>query len=113
MIEFALVVPVVLLVLLAVVEVAIVTRAQLEVVQASREGAREAAASPDPSKAVAAAKATLGPELAANAVVRVKRPQVVGRRAEVSVSVPYRVASPLLGGFTVTLEARAAMRVER
>jgi Flp pilus assembly protein TadG len=63
-IEFALVVPMVLLVLLAAVEVAVVARAQLEVVHAAREGAREAAASPDPAQAVAAVRAALGPAAA-------------------------------------------------
>ncbi len=56
-VEFALVVPLVLALVLGLVEVALVARAQLEVVNAAREGAREAAASPDPSDAVRAARA--------------------------------------------------------
>lgn len=112
-VEFAVVVPMVLLVLLATVEVALVARTQLEVLQASREGAREAAASPDPERAVAAVRATLGRRLGSAARISVKRPQIVGERAEVSVAVPHRVASPLLGGFTVEVRATAVMRVER
>jgi hypothetical protein len=111
-VEFALVVPLVLALLLAVVEVAVVGRAQLELIGAAREGAREAAANPDPASAVRAARGALGSGGAA-AVVSVRRPHVVGGRAEVSVRLPYRVAAPFLGGFTVELSARAAMRVER
>ncbi|MBM3696432.1 MAG: pilus assembly protein, partial [Actinobacteria bacterium] len=47
MVEFALVLPLVLVVLLGAVEVAVLARAQLEVSQAAREGAREAATVPD------------------------------------------------------------------
>lgn len=112
-VEFALVVPLVLVVLLAVVEVAVVARTQLEVVQAAREGAREAATTPDPARAVAAVREALGPELGARARVLVRRPEPVGAMAEVGVRVPHRVAAPLFGGFTVELAARASMRIER
>ena len=111
-VEFALVLPVVLLLVMALVEVAVVARTQLEVVNAAREGAREAAASPDPSAAVAAVRATLG-ELGPSARVSVRRPDVVGRQATVRVTVPYRVAGVLLGGFRVQLSATSSMRVER
>ena len=111
-VEFALVVPLVLALLLGLVEVALVARTQLEVVNSAREGAREAAASPDPTDAVRAARATLGSGGAA-ARISVRRPDVVGERAEVRVTVPYRVASPILGGVPVEITARAAMRVER
>ena len=43
----------------------------------------------------------------------VSRDHVVGGRAEVVVRVPHRVAAPLFGGFTVHLEGRCTMRVER
>lgn len=112
-VEFALVVPLVLVVLLAAVEVALVARAQLEVSNAAREGAREAAASPDPSLAVAVVRSVLGPDAGSRARVSVSRDHVVGGRAEVMVVVPHRVAAPVLGGFTVELEGRASMRVER
>ena len=111
--EFALVLPLVLVVLLAAVEVAVVARAQLEVSQAAREGAREAAASPDPAAAVAAVRRFLGDGLGGEARVSVSRDHVVGGRAEVVVQVPYRVAAPLFGGFAVQLEGRCTMRVER
>ena len=110
--EFALVLPLVLVVLLGAVEVAVVARAQLEVSQAAREGAREAAATPTRRRRwprCAASWATPG----AGARVSVSRDHVVGGRAEVVVRVPHRVAAPLFGGFTVHLEGRCTMRVER
>lgn len=112
MVEFALVVPLVLALVLGLVEVALVARTQLEVVNAAREGAREAAASPDPSDAVRAARAALG-ETGSSARVSVRRPDVVGRLAEVRVTLPYRVAAPFLGGVDMDVSARAVMRVER
>ena len=110
--EFALVLPLVLLVLLAAVEVAVVARVQLEVSQAAREGARQAATTPDPERAVAAARRSLG-EGGDRARVSVSRDRHVGGRAEVVVRLPHRVGAPLLGGFEVTLVGRAVMRVER
>lgn len=111
-VEFALVVPLVLVLVLGLVEVALVARTQMEVVNAAREGARQAAASPDPSDAVRAVRSSLGGS-GASARVSVKRPDAVGRLAEVRVSLPYRFAAPLFGGATVTIRARAVMRVER
>jgi Flp pilus assembly protein TadG len=112
-VEFALVVPLVLAVLLAAVEVAVVARTQLAVSQAAREGAREAATSPDPERAVAVVQRFLGPDLAADATVAVSRDHVVGGRAEVVVRLRHRVAAPLVGGWEVELAGRASMRVER
>lgn len=111
-VELALVVPVVLVVLLAVIEVAVVARTQLEVVAAAREGAREAAATPDPARAVMAVRAALGPA-ATRARITVRRPHVVGAAAEVEVRLPHRLAGAVLGGMTVELRGRAVMRVER
>jgi len=111
-VEFALVVPLVLVLVLGLVEVALVARTQMEVINAAREGARQAAVSPDPSDAVRAVRASLG-DVGASARVSVRRPDVVGRLAEVEVSLPYRVAAPLFGGARVDVTARVAMRVER
>lgn len=111
-VEFALVLPIVLFLVLGVVEVAVVARTQLELVNAAREGAREAAAAPDPGRAAAVVRSVLG-ELGERASVSVRRPVGVGRLATVTVTLQHRVAAPLLGGFRVELRARAAMRVER
>ncbi len=109
-IEFAIVVPLVLALALGVVEVALVARDQLMVMNAARAGAREAAANPDPASAVGAVRAALG---GAPARVAVSRPHVVGETARVRVTVGHVVAAPLFGGFEVALTASASMRVER
>jgi Flp pilus assembly protein TadG len=111
--EFAIVMPLVLLVLVASVELVSVARVQLEVTQAAREGARQAATSADPAVAVAAVRAALPPSLAADARVSVARPHRVGAQAEVRVRLPYRFAAALFGGMAVELSARAVMRVEQ
>lgn len=112
-VEFALVIPLVVVVLLAVVEIAVIARTQMEVSQAAREGAREAAAVPDPARAVSVVRAFLGEDLAARTRVSVSRDHRVGGRAEVTVSLRYPLGGGLLGGLTVTLEGRSSMRVER
>jgi Flp pilus assembly protein TadG len=112
-VEFVLVLPLVLVVVLAVVEVAVAARVQLEVSHSAREGAREAAASPEIERAVAAVRRSLPPDAAARARVSVSREHVVGGKAEVVVRLRHRVATPLFGGFEVVLVARSVMRVER
>jgi Flp pilus assembly protein TadG len=111
-VEFALVLPLVLVLLFGIVEVAVIARTEIQLVHAAREGAREAAASPDSSRAASAVRVALGSQ-AANARISVRRPATVGEPATVSVSLPYRVAAPIFGGFTVTLTSKATMRVER
>jgi Flp pilus assembly protein TadG len=111
-VEFALVLPLVLLVLLAAVEVAVVARLQLEVSHAAREGARQAATRPGIDHAVEAARRSPGPAGDA-ARVSVTRDQHVGGLAEVVVRLPHRLGAPLLGGLEVVLVGRAVMRVER
>jgi Flp pilus assembly protein TadG len=112
-VEFALVLPVVILLLLAVVEVAVVARTQYELVHAAREGARTAATVSDPSRAVQAVQDALDPAVAGRVRVTVERPETVGSSAVVTVVLPHRMASGLLGGLRVDLQARSVMRVER
>ena len=111
-VEFALVLPLVLVLLFGIVEVAVIARTELQLVHATREGAREAAASPDSARAASAVRAALGSK-ASQARISVRRPDTVGQPATVSVSLPYRVAAPIFGGFSVTLTSKATMRVER
>ncbi|MDH3261148.1 MAG: pilus assembly protein [Acidimicrobiia bacterium] len=113
MVEFALVLPVVVLVLLAVVEVTVVARTQYELVHAAREGARTAATVADPSRAVLAVQAALDPAVARRVKVTVARPGTVGGSAVVTVVLPYRLGAVILGGLKVDMRARAVMRVER
>lgn len=112
-IEFALVLPLLLLVLLASVEVVVVARTQLELGQAAREGARQAATKPDVEEAVRAARRSLPADVAGRARVSVQRQDHVGGTARVTVTVLHPLATPLLGGLAVTLRASAVMRVEQ
>lgn len=111
-VEIALVLPLVLALLLAVAEVAVVARAQLELVNGAREGARVAAVSPEPSDAVAAVQEVLG-GMATEARISVTRPHVVGENAVVAIALQHRLAPFFFGGTAVELRASAAMRVER
>lgn len=111
-VEFALVIPIVLLVLFTLVEVVVVGRVQIELLGAARQGARVAATNPDPGVAVDAVHAALGENLANKVIVTVERPAVVGREAVVSLSLTHRLASALFGGVPVDLAARSVMRVE-
>lgn len=113
MVEAALVMPLLLLVLVAFFELAGLVGARLELVAAAREGVRVAATTPDPQRAVAAVRAVLPDRLDPLVTIRVKRPSVVGRLAEVVVSYRRSLSTPLLRGVTVPLSARAVMRVER
>ncbi len=111
-VEWALVLPAVLLLIAALAEVTVVARTQIEVIGAAREGVRVAATTPNPDAAVAGARAALRPDLAAVAVVTVLRPATVGSEAVVDVSVLHRVGGAWLGGVEVEITGRAVMRVE-
>jgi Flp pilus assembly protein TadG len=109
-VEFAFVLPLVLLALLAVVQVGVVVRDQLGVVHAAREAARAASVDPDPSRAVRAAHRTLP-----GADVDVaSRPKLGG---EIRVTVHYTSITdlPLVGVLfpDPDLHATSIMRVER
>ncbi len=105
--------PLIVLVLVACLEVAALARTRVVVVAAAREGARVAATHPDPAQAVAAVRQALGGTLGAGARVSVSRPHVVGRPASVEVTVRQRLRTPLLDSWSVDLGGRATMRVER
>lgn len=111
-VEMALVIPVIVLILVASIEVvgAMLTHQRLAV--AAREGARVAATAPDPSMAVRAVREALGEELGAVARVTVQRPAVIGRPAVVVVSLPHHFLTPMLRGLDIELSSRATMRVE-
>lgn len=111
-VEFALLVPAIVLVIVALAEVVAVGRIQFELMNAAREGARVAATVPDPDAAVDRTRSALGPGLADGTIVSVRRPGVVGAEASVEVSYSHRVVGYLLGGASVELRSRAVMRVE-
>lgn len=108
-----LVVSILVLVLVAGLEMVGLAKARLELVAAVREGARVAATTPDPSRAVAAVRAALGPAQRDAARISVTRPSIVGRPARVAVRSSYRVLDVLGGGVSVTVNADASMLVER
>lgn len=112
-VEFALVIPIVLLTLVAVVEVAVVARTQIELLSAARQGARVAATNPDPSAAVDAVHESLSESLVGRVIVTVDRPAVIGREAVVKLSLNHRLAAAVFGGVPIDLASRAVMRVER
>ncbi len=108
-VEFVLILPAVVLILLAIAEVTVVARTQLELSHAAREGVRVAATTPDTVRAVEATLSLLDSQDAGMARVSVTRPSSVGANAIVEVSVPHRLG---IIGLSVTLRARSVMRVE-
>ena len=111
--ELAVTIPTLILVLLAMLEVVVVARVQLELVAAAREGARVAATVVDPAAAVRATQQAVGPNLSDRIVVDVTRPTVPGRQAIVRVSLRHHLVTPLLRWLSIDLSGRAVMRVER
>ncbi len=111
--EFFLLVPLVILVLVLGMQVVRVTLTHVELVGAARDGARVAATTPDPSRAVEAVLGALPPELRSRVRVSVSRPSVVGQAARVEVRLRHLFAPPFPGGAGVDLTARASMLVER
>ena len=112
-VEVALALPVVVLALLLVIQVALVGRAQVLVTNAAREGARAAAVDPDPGAARAAASTAPGLD-PSRVSVEVSPRGDIGSNVTVTVSyrMPTEVAlvGPLVG--EPTLEATVTMRVE-
>jgi Flp pilus assembly protein TadG len=113
-VELALVLPLVMMVLLAVVQLGLLVRDQILVVHAAREAVREAAVDPAPDapRRAALASSTLADDRLT--VTTTGRGAVGGR---VRVEVAYRASTgvPMLGAAIgdLTLRASATMRVER
>lgn len=112
-VEFFLVIPMVILVLVAGIQVVSVARARIELLGAVREGARVAATTPDPARAVDAVQAALPPAVRDRVRISVSRPSVAGRPARVTARVRHLLGQPLLEDFGVELTASATMLVER
>ena len=113
-VELALVLPLVVIVLLAVVQLGLLVRDQILVVHAAREAAREAAVddAPDAPRRAALASSTLaGSRLTVTSAGR----GAAGSRVRVEVAYRAPTAVPLLGAAVgdLTLRASATMRVER
>jgi len=109
-VELALVLPLFVLGLMAILQVGLVVRDHVAIVHAAREAARAAAVEPDPGKATAAARRVLR-----HADVTVGARPRVGEPISVEVRYRSRTDLPLVGALfpDPTLHARAVMRVER
>lgn len=109
-VELALVLPVLVLALLAVIQVGLVVRDNVEVVHAAREAARAASVDPDPGRAVQAAHHTLP-----GSHVHVGDRPAVGEPITVEVTYTSRTKLPLVGALfpDPELHAEASMRVEK
>jgi Flp pilus assembly protein TadG len=112
-VELALVTPLLFVLLLAVVQVGLVIRDQVLLVDAAREGARAAAVDPAPDAAQRAAAAVPGLEPAR---LRVTVVRSTGPGATVRVDIVYRAPPdvPLFAGFVrkVALRSTAVLRIE-
>ncbi len=112
-VEVALVLPLVAALLLVLVQIGLVVRAQVLVTHAAREAARAAAvdAEAGAGPAAAAASSTLDPERLS---VTVSGRAGTGSRVLVEVAYDVPTDVPLVGGLLgdVELSARATMRVE-
>lgn len=115
MVEFALLLPIVLLLLLAVVQVGVLTRDRLLLAQSSRAGAREAAVTADEA-AVEDAAARAAPGLDPGRLrIAVERTGTRGAPVTVSASYEVPVVAVLAGWLfpsTVTLDSAATARQE-
>jgi Flp pilus assembly protein TadG len=112
-VEFFLILPLVVLLLVAGLQVVSVARAKIELIGAVREGARVAATTPDPSRAVDAVVAALDPETAARTRISVTRPSVPGQIATVTATLRHVVDFFLLPDLELDIPARASMRTEK
>ncbi|MCZ6567885.1 MAG: TadE/TadG family type IV pilus assembly protein [Actinobacteria bacterium] len=112
-VEFFLVVPLLIVVLVGGLQVVSLARARIELLGAVRDGARVAATSPDPAKAVEAVQNALAPSVRDRVRISVSRPGVVGAPARVSARLRHRLGAPFPDHFGVDLSASATMLVER
>lgn len=113
--EFALVLPVLLLLCLALVQIGLLARDQLLLVQAARAGSRQAVVDPEDGT-VRSVALEAAPGLDPTRVeVTVDRTGGLGQPVVVTVGYEARIAVPLAGLFfpsEVGLEASTAMRQE-
>jgi len=113
-VELALVLPLVMVLLLAVVQLGLLVRDQILVVHAAREAVREAAVDPaaDAPRRAALASSTL---VETRLTVTTTGRGAAGSRVRVEVAYRASTGVPLLGAAMgdLTLRASATMRVER
>lgn len=113
MVEFALTLPLAVLILLAIVQVGLVVRDQILVVHAAREAARAAAVDPEPAAARRAAAGSSGLD-EGRIQVAISGRGAPGSTLTVVIRYSAPTEVPLIGALLpdVALRAVAAMRVE-
>ena len=111
--EFFLLLPLVVQVLVASLKVMSIGRPRIVLGGAVREGVRVAATTPDPAQAVAAVQAALPSSMRERVRVSVSRPNVVGEPARVTARLRHPLGAPFPSELAVELSASAVMRVER
>lgn len=110
-VEFALVLPVLVLLLFGIIEFGRGYNAKVEITGAAREGARVLALdSGDPATIVASAAPNL--DASKISVSTSGTPCVTGTQASVTVSYPFEYNIPLFGSNTVTLSSTGVMRCD-
>jgi Flp pilus assembly protein TadG len=114
-VEFALVLPIMMVITLALVQVGLLARDQLVVVQAARAGAREAAVDPDEA-AVRSAALAAGPGLDSDRLsLTVNRSGGLGDPVTVSVAYEAPISVPFVEWLfppAASLDSSATMRQE-
>ncbi len=114
-VEFALILPLVMVMVLALLQVGLVVKDQLVVVGAARAGAREAAVSPDDERAREAARDAAVTLRSDQLDVDVRRDGGVGTAVVVTVRYPAPAVVPFVHWLfpsTIQLQAAATMRQE-
>ncbi len=109
-VELALVLPLIVFGLMAILQVGLVVRDQVAVIHAAREAARAASVDRDPERAAAAVRRVL-----AKATVKVGSRPAVGQPISVEVTYHDRTDVPLVGALfpDLDLHATAVMRTEK
>ena len=108
-VEFALVLPVLVMLIFGIVEFGRGYNAKVTVTHAAREGARVLALTADPNAAEAAAK-NAATSLDPNDVTVTASACTPGTPASVTVQFPFTYDVPLVGGGTKTLTSTGVMR---
>jgi len=109
-VEFALILPLVLALLMLLVQIGLVGRDELLVVHAARDAVREATLTASSAAVERVARRTLP-----GAVARIVRRGAVGEPVEVQIAYVSHTSLPLIGAFLpdLTMHGASVMRVER
>jgi len=110
MVEFAIILPVLLLLILGMVEFSRAYNAQITLTQASREGARVLAITKDSNEAITATKNVAGTTLDTTQLSVTTSACNSGDPTSVTANYPFTYKIPLYGTATISLTATGVMR---